>query len=109
MTKLISAAEVKLHNKEEDCWCIIHGKVYDCTKFLDDHPGGGEVIAECAGTDATEAFDEIGHSDDANKLLVDLYIGNLEKDPLAQAEGASKKTEEPGLVQSIWSAVFGSS
>ncbi|KAK9761754.1 Cytochrome b5 [Basidiobolus ranarum] len=108
MTKLITATEVSLHNTEQDCWCIINGKVYDCTKFLDDHPGGGEVIVECAGRDATEAFDEIGHSDEATKLLEDLYVGNLEKVLTPDGEAAGK-TEEPGLVQSIWSAVFGSS
>ncbi|ORY03427.1 cytochrome b5 [Basidiobolus meristosporus CBS 931.73] len=108
MTKLITAAEVSLHNKEDDCWCIINGKVYDCTKFLDDHPGGGEVIVECAGTDATEPFDEIGHSEEAVKMLEDMYIGDLERDLAAEAE-AAKKAQQPGLLQSIWGSIFGSS
>jgi cytochrome b involved in lipid metabolism len=27
----------------------IHGKVYDVTKFLAEHPGGDEVMVEVAG------------------------------------------------------------
>ena len=38
-----TAAEVAQHNKVEDLWLIIHGRVYDVTKFVDEHPGGGEV------------------------------------------------------------------
>jgi cytochrome b involved in lipid metabolism len=32
------------------------------------------------GTDATEAFEDIGHSDEARALLPDMLIGELEKD-----------------------------
>ena len=31
--------EVLKHNKREDCWVIIHGKAYDVTDFLPEHPG----------------------------------------------------------------------
>jgi len=36
--------------------------VYDVTKYLDDHPGGSEIIVEYAGKDATDMFEDIGHS-----------------------------------------------
>jgi cytochrome b involved in lipid metabolism len=26
------------HNKDGDCWVVIDKKVYDVSKFLDDHP-----------------------------------------------------------------------
>ena len=51
--------------------------VYDVTKYLEDHPGGGQVLVECAGTDATEAFEEIGHSDEARDDLEKFYVGDL--------------------------------
>lgn len=38
--RIISVQEVQQHNKESDCWVIIHGRVFDLTKFLSDHPGG---------------------------------------------------------------------
>lgn len=34
MSKEISLAEVKKHNKSEDLWVVIEDKVYDLTKFL---------------------------------------------------------------------------
>jgi len=46
--------ELGQHKTEKDCWIGIHGKVYDITKFLSDHPGGPETVLEVAGTNATE-------------------------------------------------------
>ena len=33
---------------------VIKGKAYDVTKFLDEHPGGEEVLLDMAGKDATQ-------------------------------------------------------
>jgi cytochrome b involved in lipid metabolism len=35
-------------------------------------------MIEQAGVDATEAFEEIGHSEDARELLKEMYIGDLD-------------------------------
>jgi hypothetical protein len=44
-SKLLSMAEVRKHNREEDAWIVVKkGKVYDCTEFLDLHPGGADSI-----------------------------------------------------------------
>ena len=53
---LYSAEEVAKHNKKDDCWVIIDGKVLDVTGFLPDHPGGEKAILLYAGRDATEEF-----------------------------------------------------
>ncbi|CAA6660267.1 unnamed protein product [Spirodela intermedia] len=37
--KNISPSEIPLHTSRKNCWVVIHGKVYDITEFLDDHPG----------------------------------------------------------------------
>lgn len=44
------------HNKKDDCWVIIDGKVLDVTAFMPDHPGGEKAILLYAGRDATEEF-----------------------------------------------------
>ena len=41
-------------SQKGDCWLGIDGLVYDVTKFLDDHPGGPEIVLEHAGKDATQ-------------------------------------------------------
>ena len=47
--KLISLQDCKAHNKEEDCWLVISGKVYDVTEFLDEHPGGFDIVLAATG------------------------------------------------------------
>jgi cytochrome b involved in lipid metabolism len=46
-------ADVKKHSTAEDCWIVVgkpgEKQVYDVTKFLDEHPGGPEIIMDLAG------------------------------------------------------------
>ncbi|CAI5459477.1 unnamed protein product [Closterium sp. Yama58-4] len=72
----ITMAEIERHADESSPWIVVHGRVYDCTKFLKDHPGGSESITINAGTDVTEEFDAI-HSEKAKKMLEEYYIGDL--------------------------------
>ncbi|KAJ6954436.1 nitrate reductase [Populus alba x Populus x berolinensis] len=43
-SKAFSMAEVKKHKSAESAWIIVHGHVYDCTRFLKYHPGGTDSI-----------------------------------------------------------------
>lgn len=42
------------------------------------HPGGDEVLLSEGGKDATEAFEDVGHSDDARALLPKMLVGSIE-------------------------------
>ncbi|XP_042336593.1 cytochrome b5 type B isoform X1 [Sceloporus undulatus] len=70
-------AEVAKRNTSKETWLVIHGRVYDVTRFLDEHPGGEEVLLEQAGRDATESFDDVGHSMDAKEMLKQYLIGEV--------------------------------
>lgn len=41
--------------------------------------GGEEVLLDVAGQDATEAFEDVGHSDEAREILEGLKVGNLKR------------------------------
>lgn len=42
---------------------------------LQQHPGGDEVLFGEVGRDATEAFEDVGHSDEAREILKKYYVG----------------------------------
>lgn len=48
-TKTYSLEEVKKHTTDKDCWLVIHGKVYDVTEFLEEHPGGFDIMLTSTG------------------------------------------------------------
>ncbi|KAG9514902.1 cytochrome b5 reductase-like protein, partial [Aureobasidium melanogenum] len=98
--KEITQEEVKKHNKKDDLWIIVHGKVYDVTKYLEDHPGGAPSLIEVAGQDATATFEDVGHSSDARETMGQFIIGNLEGyQPDEDDLGDSKPKELPLLVR----------
>jgi len=55
-------ADVKLHNKNDDAWTVLNGKVYNMTPYLAFHPGGEKEIMRCAGRDGTRLFSKSSHS-----------------------------------------------
>ncbi|VVC98195.1 unnamed protein product [Leptidea sinapis] len=65
--KLFTREELKARNTETDCILIIHNGVYNVTEFLEEHPGGLEVLMELAGKDASEAFEDIGELVEADR------------------------------------------
>lgn len=73
----ITLDEVAWHDTVDDCWLVIYDYVYDCTEFLNNHPGGLDVLLEYAGRDATLAFIGTGHSTTARRSLERYLIGEL--------------------------------
>ncbi len=78
---VLSLAEIAKHNKASDCWLLINSKVYNVSSYLSAHPGGAGTIIPSCGNEATQLFDTKGkgkpHSANANSMLADYYVGDL--------------------------------
>jgi len=60
----LSFAEVGKHNHAEDCWLVVHSKVYDITSFVQLHPGGSSskymsFIAVIAGLTRSQSSSDM--------------------------------------------------
>ncbi|MCL4354401.1 hypothetical protein M1349_02915 [Patescibacteria group bacterium] len=73
----LTTAEVAKHSSSDDCWMIISNKVYDFTDYMNSHPGGAGTIIPYCGKDGTSAFVGKPHSQYAQTLLPNYYIGDL--------------------------------
>uniref|UniRef100_K3X3P0 Cytochrome b5 heme-binding domain-containing protein n=1 Tax=Globisporangium ultimum (strain ATCC 200006 / CBS 805.95 / DAOM BR144) TaxID=431595 RepID=K3X3P0_GLOUD len=102
MLRQLSYEEVELHDNEHDCWVILgpsgFKKVYDLTAFLDDHPGGAELLLDLAGMDVQDEFEDIGHSAAAREMLQVLCIGELKADREEQVRRDARKYERRSLL-----------
>lgn len=69
--KQFTRAEIEKHDKEDDCWIVVDGKVYDATSVMSWHPGGKAPIMMHAGAVhwvTTEEFSAV-HDDSAREKL----------------------------------------
>lgn len=100
---MLSYDEVGKHNQKSDCWVIVHGKVYDVTSFLDQHPGGSAIILKYAGKDATKAFDPIHPSDTLTKYLPqEFHLGPVDPNTKRKkAKGSANAKESTGKTESV--------
>jgi nitrate reductase (NAD(P)H) len=69
--KEFTREEIEKHDKRDDCWIVVDGKVYDATSVLDWHPGGPAAILGHAGKVHQETSDEFSsiHDDYAYQKL----------------------------------------
>ncbi|KAH7394873.1 hypothetical protein DE146DRAFT_720815 [Phaeosphaeria sp. MPI-PUGE-AT-0046c] len=77
---IYSLDDVAKHTSKTDLWIVVWNHVYNVTEYQEDHPGGKEFLLENAGTDATTAYEDIGHSTDAREILENFRIGKLTDD-----------------------------
>lgn len=56
--------------------------------------GGEEVLLDVGGQDATEAFEDVGHSDEAREILEKLLIGKLKRVVCLPFPSASRRLEK---------------
>lgn len=87
-----TAAEIASHNSVKSCYITIGRNVYDVTEFVQDHPGGGDLILDYAGKDVEEVMkDEISHehTEAAYEILADYHVGFLTSGASASGKGTS--------------------
>lgn len=88
----LSGGEVGKHNSRESCWVIIHGRAYDVTEFLPEHPGGAKIILKYAGKDASDEYDPIHPPDTLDKFLdKKFHLGEVDMNTVEQ----ETKEEDP--------------
>ncbi|KAL8486840.1 hypothetical protein ACS0TY_023045 [Phlomoides rotata] len=77
-SKIFTYSDVSAHNNPQDCWVIINGKVYNVTSYLNEHPGGDDVLLGQAGKDGSEEFEDVGHGSAARLMLDEFYVGEID-------------------------------
>ncbi|KAI7173241.1 hypothetical protein KC316_g9178, partial [Hortaea werneckii] len=116
-TKELTYSDVSEHTSKKDLYMVIHDKVYNASSFVDEHPGGEEVLLDVGGQDATEAFEDVGHSDEAREILNGLLVGNLKRqegDPAPKtsapststASSAPKTSDAGGLGMGVYALIL---
>ncbi|KAI4722774.1 hypothetical protein E4T48_00882 [Aureobasidium sp. EXF-10727] len=88
----LTGEEVAKHNNADSCWVIVHGRAYDVTEFLPEHPGGPKIILKYAGKDATEEYEPIHPPDTLDKFLdKSKHLGEVDMNTVEQ----ETKEEDP--------------
>ncbi|KAI9711204.1 MAG: fatty acid alpha-hydroxylase [Bogoriella megaspora] len=93
----IPQADVQSHNSAKSCYVTIGTKVYDITSFIDDHPGGGDLILDYGGKDVAEIMaDEVSHthSEAAYEILDENLVGFVATDSVIDAVTSSNAPDE---------------
>ncbi|KAJ4710725.1 cytochrome b5 [Melia azedarach] len=102
LSKLYTMQEASQHNSKDDCWIVIDNKVYDVSSYLDEHPGGDDVVLAATGKDATDEFEDAGHSNDARELLKSFCIGELDtSSPTIPELEISSKSQSSNYAQKL--------
>ncbi|KAF2277279.1 inositolphosphorylceramide-B C-26 hydroxylase [Westerdykella ornata] len=93
----ITLADIRAHNSEKSCYVTIGTKVYDVTSFLDDHPGGSDLILDYAGKDVGKIMQDVvshPHSEAAYEILDECLIGLVPSEEILDAAAKSGKPAE---------------
>ena len=77
-SRLITIEELAKHSDSKDCWIAVHGLVLDITPFLNEHPGGPDVVVSVSGRDCSHEFEDVGHTDSARRMGDKYIVGTLE-------------------------------
>lgn len=102
----ITLDEVAQHKSRDDCWTILHGRVYNLTRYLPYHPGGASILLAVAGKDGTAVFNKYHAWVNADALLAKCLVGYLA--PGQQQQAGSSPTSSSSGTASPSSMLTGS-
>lgn len=77
----VTPSDLKRHNRRGDLWMALGGKVYNCTRYLDFHPGGPQQLMRGAGRDATKLFMETHGWVNFESMMEKCMVGILVPEP----------------------------
>jgi len=77
----IPPSVLKMHNKKDDAWTAIDGKVYNVTPYLSFHPGGVKELMRVAGRDGSKLFALTHAWVNAEFMLDACMVGFLVSEP----------------------------
>jgi 4-hydroxysphinganine ceramide fatty acyl 2-hydroxylase len=89
--------EVATHNNAKSCYVTIGTRVFDITDFVEDHPGGGDLILEYGGKDVTQILkdeDSHTHSESAYEILEENFVGFVATEKLTNGAAKSKNSDQ---------------
>jgi 4-hydroxysphinganine ceramide fatty acyl 2-hydroxylase len=92
----ILSSDVESRNSRKSCYVTLGTKVYDVTEFLDDHPGGDDLVLQYGGKDITEIMEDFSsheHSESAYEVLEEYLIGFVAKEKVIDAVVDSDKPD----------------
>lgn len=83
---------------EDRCLITYKREVFDVTDFLEDHPGGDQIIKDCNGRDVSDLFHSSyphAHSKAAGRMLARYKVGELKYlDDVSPAQTAASDSDE---------------
>lgn len=98
----LTGGDVAQHSDAKSCWVIVHGKAYDVTEFLPEHPGGQKIILKYAGKDCTEEFEPIHPPDTLDKYLdKSKHLGPVDMSTVDKVENAEDDPEEAERLERV--------
>lgn len=101
-SKLLTWADVAKHNKEDDLWIVIGDGVYDVSSYSLEHPGGPIVLQNKGGRNATLAFEQASHSQNARNAILPKYkIGTIDQESPIEEWQKEAQASGPSLIGTV--------
>jgi len=77
---------LKQHNKRDDIWVALYGKVYNVTAYMSYHPGGEKELMRVAGRDGTKLFAATHGWVNAEFMLDGCMVGFVVPEPAPDSD-----------------------